>query len=93
MTTLVRKIVLVLAAIATCSAALAQPAKPNILVIWGDDIVNLLPAHSLRRYSNAKMRLQSVFMLITVQPSFFASSYSACVKAPTLVSGNPCAGP
>ncbi len=25
-------------------------------------------------YSNAKMRFQSFFMLITVQPSFFASS-------------------
>ena len=48
-----------------------------------DDIVNLLPAPSLWRYSNAKMRCQSFFMLITVQPSFFASAYSACVKAPT----------
>ena len=26
------------------------------------------------RYSNANMRFQSFFMLITVQPSFFASS-------------------
>ncbi len=39
-----------------------------------DDIVNLLPAHSLGRYSNAKMRLQSFFMLITAQPLLFASS-------------------
>jgi hypothetical protein len=44
-------------------------------------------------YSNAKMRFQSFFMLITVQPSFFASSYSACVKVPTLLSGRPWAGP
>ena len=50
-------------------------------------------AGSENRYSNAKMRLQSFFMLITVQPSFFASSYNACVKVPTLVSGRPCAGP
>jgi hypothetical protein len=45
------------------------------------------------RYSNAKMRRQSFFMLITVQPFFFASSYSAGGKVPTLVSGRPCAGP
>jgi hypothetical protein len=44
-------------------------------------------------YSNAKMRFQSFFMLITVQPSFFASLYSACVKVPTLLSGRPWAGP
>jgi hypothetical protein len=44
-------------------------------------------------YSNAKIRFQSFFMLITVQPSFFASSYSACVKVPTLLSGRPWAGP
>ena len=43
--------------------------------------------------SNAKIRFQSFFMLMTVQPSFFASSYSAWVKAPTLVSGSPWAGP
>ena len=30
--------------------------------------------HSPRRYSNANMRFQSFFMLITVQPPFFASS-------------------
>jgi hypothetical protein len=29
------------------------------------------------------MRFQSPFMLMTIQPSFFASSYSACVKVPT----------
>ena len=44
-------------------------------------------------YSSAKMRFQSFFMLITVQPFFFASSYSAGVNVPTLVSGRPCAGP
>ena len=43
--------------------------------------------------SNAKIRFQSRFMLITVQPFFFASSYSACVKVPTLLSGRPVAGP
>jgi len=40
-----------------------------------------------------KMRFQSFFMLMTVQPFCFASSYSAWVKVPTLVSGRPCAGP
>ena len=44
-------------------------------------------------YSNAKMRFQSFFMLITVQPFFFASSYSAGVKVPTLLSGRPCVDP
>ena len=28
------------------------------------------------RYSNAKIRFQSFFMLMIIQPSFFASSYS-----------------
>jgi hypothetical protein len=32
-------------------------------------------------------------MLMTVQPSFLASSYSVCVKVPTLLSGSPFAGP
>ena len=41
----------------------------------------------------AKIRFQSVFMLITIQPRFFASSCSAWVKLPTRVSGSPCAGP
>jgi hypothetical protein len=44
-------------------------------------------------YSNAKMRFQSFFILITTQPCCFASSYNAWVKAPTLVSGSPAAGP
>jgi hypothetical protein len=39
--------------------------------------------------SNLKMRFQSFFMLITIQPSFFASSYSSWVKVPTFVSGSP----
>jgi hypothetical protein len=43
--------------------------------------------------SNVKIRLQSCFMLTTVQLFCFASSYSAWVKVPTLVSGNPWAGP
>src|SRR4029434_2863362 len=43
--------------------------------------------------SNAKMVFQSFFMLMTVQLFFFASSYSAWVKVPTLVLGSPCAGP
>jgi hypothetical protein len=42
--------------------------------------------------SNTNTRFQSFFMLMTVQPSCFASSYSAWVKVPTLVSGNPWAG-
>jgi hypothetical protein len=44
-------------------------------------------------YSNAKMRFQSLFMLITVQPRVFASSMSDWGKVPTLVSGSPPAGP
>jgi len=43
--------------------------------------------------SNAKMRFQSFFMLITIQPFCFASSYRAWVKVPTLVAGSPWAGP
>jgi hypothetical protein len=43
--------------------------------------------------SNVKIFFQSFFMLITVQPFFMASSWSACVKVPTLVSGSPWAGP
>src|SRR4030095_3259166 len=46
-----------------------------------------------RHLSNEKMVLHSFFMLMTVQPFFFASSYSAWVKVPTLVLGSPCAGP
>ena len=47
----------------------------------------------VQSHSKVKIRFQSFFMLITNQPLFFASSYSASVKAPTLVSGNPSAGP
>jgi hypothetical protein len=32
-------------------------------------------------------------MEMTTQPRFFASSYSAWVKVPTLVSGSPSDGP
>ena len=46
-----------------------------------------------RHFSNEKMAFQSFFMLMTVQLFFFASSYSAWVKVPTLVLGSPCAGP
>src|SRR5215475_8253059 len=52
-----------------------------------------LTSSGARRYSNAKIRFQSFFMLMTGQSLLFASSYRVCVKAPTLVSGNPCAGP
>src|SRR5215469_11208664 len=45
------------------------------------------------QFSKAKMRFQSFFMLMTVQPFFVASSYNAWVKVPTLVSGSPWAGP
>lgn len=44
-------------------------------------------------YSKEKIFFQSFFMLTTVQPFFFASSYKACVNAPTLVAGRPVAGP
>ena len=43
----------------------------------------------LPRYSKAKIRFQSFFMLMTVQPLVFASSYNDCGKVPILVSGNP----
>jgi hypothetical protein len=43
--------------------------------------------------SNAKMRLQSFFMLITIQARDFASSISVWLNVPTLVSGKPPAGP
>jgi len=37
--------------------------------------VRFLPIGDIAsRYSNAKIRFQSFFMLMTVQPSFFASS-------------------
>ena len=36
---------------------------------------------------------QSLFMLMTVQPRCFASSYSDWLKVPTWLSGRPCAGP
>jgi hypothetical protein len=42
---------------------------------------------------HAKIRFQSFFMLMTVQPCFFASSYSAWVNVPIFVSGSPFAGP
>ena len=44
-------------------------------------------------FSQAKIRFQSFFMLMTNQPFDLASSYSAWVKVPTLVSGSPWAGP
>ena len=43
--------------------------------------------------SKEKIRFQSFLMLMTTQPCFFASSYSAWVKVPTRVSGSPSAGP
>ena len=48
---------------------------------------------SSSRYSKAKIRFQSFFMLMMIQLFFFASSYSACVNVPTLVLGSPSAGP
>src|SRR5262245_9324206 len=67
----------------------AMVARRLVVVVMGC----LLARRFDVSYSNAKMRRQSFFMLITVQPSFFASSYSACVKVPTLLSGKPSAGP
>jgi hypothetical protein len=46
-----------------------------------------------RHYSKAKMRFQSSFTRMTVQPCFFASSSSTWVKVPILLSGSPSAGP
>ena len=51
--------------------------------VWNFGVIEI---HSV---SNEKTRFQSFFMLMTVQPFDFASSYSACVNAPTLVSGKP----
>src|SRR4051812_29599318 len=54
----------------------------------------VLPLPSgLTQVSKANTRFQSFFMLITVQPCFFAWSYNAWGKAPIFVSGSPCAGP
>jgi hypothetical protein len=48
------------------------------------------PYNTPDQLSNAKMRFQSFFMLMTTQPCFFASSYySAQVNMPTLVPGQP----
>src|SRR5215510_1672127 len=49
--------------------------------------------HRRRHFSKAKIRFQSLFILITTHPCFFASSYSACVNVPTFVSGSANAGP
>ena len=38
--------------------------------------------------SNAKILFQSFFMLMTIHPSFFASSYNSWENVPTLVSGS-----
>jgi hypothetical protein len=43
--------------------------------------------------SNATIRCQLCCMLVAIQPFWFASSYSAWVKVPTLVAGHPWAGP
>ena len=52
-------------------------------------IVRLVPISNIASpYSNAKMRFQSFFMLMTGQPLLFASSYSACVKAPDQLAGS-----
>src|SRR5262249_7735736 len=61
-------------------------------VLSGDLVCLLLLSapsrRSKERYSsNANTRFQSFFMLMTVHPRFFASSYSAWVKMPTRVSG------
>lgn len=37
--------------------------------------------------SNAKMRFQSFFILITTQPRFFASAINASLKVPIFDSG------
>src|SRR3954462_6174488 len=50
-------------------------------------------AANLDHVSNAKTRFQSSFMLMTDQPRVLASSIRGWEKVPTLVSGNPPAGP
>src|SRR6516225_9823369 len=53
----------------------------------GGGVNRCAPSKSMWPYSSkAKMRFQSFFMLMTTQPCFAASSYSAWVKVPTLVS-------
>ena len=47
---------------------------PHCRTLPLDGIVSLNPSLFGDPYSNAKMRFQSFFMLMTVQPSFFASS-------------------
>lgn len=43
---------------------------------------SLIPVSPCASYSNAKMRFQSFFMLMTTQPFFFASAISASEKVP-----------
>jgi len=56
--------------LADAPALLNAHANRLDAVIAGGDHYDLLQG----RYSNAKMRFQSFFMLITDQPFFFASS-------------------
>ena len=56
-------------------------------------VPTLRPADVSAYFSKEKMRFQSFCMLITTQPSFFASPISASGKLPTWVSGSPPAGP
>src|SRR5208337_3064098 len=67
----------------SCASGVAHTA-PN--AIRTRDTVR----HKLRSppsYSKGKIRFQSFFMLITVQPRAFASSISETENVPTLVSG------
>jgi hypothetical protein len=42
----------------------------------------------LLHFSKAKIRFQSFFVLMTVQPLLFASSYNDCGKVPILVAAS-----
>jgi hypothetical protein len=59
----------------------------------GFSLRDLLLDFRAHLFSNEKMVFQSFFILMIVQPFFFAWSYNAWVKVPTLVLGSPCAGP
>ena len=76
------------AAAGAAASASAAPARMTAL-----ECLMCVPFEEVDYLSNEKMRFQSFFMLITIQPSFVASSYRLCGNVPTFVSGNPWAGP
>jgi hypothetical protein len=63
----------------------------SVLLFYSSQQSFEMPPHHFS--SKEKIRAQSFFMLITIQPFLFASSISDSGKVPNLVSGSPLAGP